>query len=168
MQVVQPIREQEKIEELQAVLKEQSIRDWLLFTIGINSGLHLSDLLSLKVKDVRDRTTVSVREEKTGKLKTFQLSAQLKDFIEDYIKYMDEGNYLFPSQRTGNPIKRIRVYRILSEAAKQVGLSDIGTHTLRKTYGYHYYLKTKNVSVLRDLFNQSAPSVTLRYIGVTL
>ncbi|UKS24899.1 tyrosine-type recombinase/integrase [Paenibacillus sp. HWE-109] len=168
MQVVQPIREQEKIEEIQAVLKEQSIRDWLLFTIGINSGLHLSDLLSLKVKDVRDRTTVSVREEKTGKLKTFQLSAQLKDFIEDYIKYMDEGNYLFPSQRTGNPIKRIRVYRILSEAAKQVGLSDIGTHTLRKTYGYHYYLKTKNVSVLRDLFNQSAPSVTLRYIGVTL
>ncbi|TXK82525.1 tyrosine-type recombinase/integrase [Paenibacillus sp. N3.4] len=167
MQVVQPIREQEKIEAIQAVLKEQSIRDWLLFTIGINSGLHLSDLLSLKVKDVMDRNIVHVREEKTGKLKTFQLSAQLKVFIEDYIRYMDEDNFLFPSQRTGNPIKRIRVYRILSEAAKQVGLSDIGTHTLRKTYGYHYYLKTKNVSVLRDLFNQSAPSVTLRYIGVT-
>ncbi|MEC0228044.1 MULTISPECIES: tyrosine-type recombinase/integrase [Paenibacillus] len=167
MQVVQPIREQEKIEAIQAVLKEQSIRDWLLFTIGINSGLHLSDLLSLKVKDVMDRNIVHVREEKTGKLKTFQLSTQLKVFIEDYIKYMDEDNFLFPSQRTGNPIKRIRVYRILSEAAKQVGLSDIGTHTLRKTYGYHYYLKTKNVSVLRDLFNQSAPSVTLRYIGVT-
>ncbi|MZQ83629.1 tyrosine-type recombinase/integrase [Paenibacillus sp. 5J-6] len=166
MQVVQPIRDQEKIEQLQEVLKEQSIRDWLLFTIGINSGLHLSDLLSLKVKDVRDRSVVSVREEKTGKLKTFQLSAQLKAFIKEYIQYMDEDNYLFPSQRTGNPIKRIRVYRILNQAAKQVGLTDIGTHTLRKTYGYHYYLKTKNVSVLRDLFNQSAPSVTLKYIGV--
>lgn len=166
MQVVQPIRDQEKIEQLQEVLKEQSIRDWLLFTIGINSGLHLSDLLSLKVKDVMDRNAVSVREEKTGKVKTFQLSSQLKAYIKDYIQYMDEDNYLFPSQRTGNPIKRIRVYRILNQAAKQVGLTDIGTHTLRKTYGYHYYLKTKNVSVLRDLFNQSAPSVTLKYIGV--
>lgn len=166
MQVVQPIREQEKIEQLQAVLKEQSIRDWLLFTIGINSGLHLSDLLSLKVSDVKDRSVVSIKEEKTGKGKTFQLSPQLKTYIEEYIQYMDGDAYLFPSQRTGNPIKRIRVYRILNEAAKQVGLNDIGTHTLRKTYGYHYYLRTKNVSVLRDLFNQSAPSVTLKYIGV--
>lgn len=166
MQVVQPIREQEKIEQIQAVLKEQSIRDWLLFTIGINSGLHLSDLLSLKVSDVKDRSIVSIKEEKTGKVKTFQLSPQLKIYIEEYIQYMDSDAYLFPSQRTGNPIKRIRVYRILNEAAKQVGLNDIGTHTLRKTYGYHYYLRTKNVSVLRDLFNQSAPSVTLKYIGV--
>lgn len=166
MQVVQPIREQEKIEQIQAVLKEQSIRDWLLFTIGINSGLHLSDLLSLKVSDVKDRSEVSIKEEKTGKVKTFQLSPQLKAYIEEYIQYMDVDAYLFPSQRTGNPIKRIRVYRILNEAAKQVGLNDIGTHTLRKTYGYHYYLRTKNVSVLRDLFNQSAPSVTLKYIGV--
>lgn len=167
MQVVQPIREQEKIEQIQAVLKEQSIRDWLLFTIGINSGLHLSDLLFLRVSDVKDRSVVSIKEEKTGKVKTFQLSPQLKAFIKEYIQYMDENAYLFPSQRTGNPIKRIRVYRILNEAAKQVGLNDIGTHTLRKTYGYHYYLRTKNVSVLRDLFNQSAPSVTLKYIGVT-
>ncbi|WNR43780.1 tyrosine-type recombinase/integrase [Paenibacillus roseipurpureus] len=166
MQVVQPIREQEKIEQIQEVLREQSIRDWLLFTIGINSGLHLSDLLYLRVKDVVDRNVVSVREEKTGKVKTFQLSAQLKAYIKEYVQYMDADSYLFPSQRTGNPIKRIRVYRILNQAAKQVGLTDIGTHTLRKTYGYHYYLRTKNVSVLRDLFNQSAPSVTLKYIGV--
>lgn len=166
MQVVQPIREQEKIEQIQEVLREQSIRDWLLFTIGINSGLHLSDLLYLRVKDVVDRNVVSVREEKTGKVKTFQLSAQLKAYIKDYVQYMDDESYLFPSQRTGNPIKRIRVYRILNQAAKQVGLTDIGTHTLRKTFGYHYYLKTKNVAVLRDLFNQSAPSVTLKYIGV--
>ncbi|MNR24026.1 site-specific tyrosine recombinase XerC [compost metagenome] len=168
MQVVQPIREQDKIEQIQAVLREQSIRDWLLFTIGINSGLHLCDLLHLKVKDVVDRNVVNVREEKTGKMKTFQVSAQLKTYIKEYVQYMDEDSYLFPSQRTGNPIKRIRVYRILNQAAKQVGLTDIGTHTLRKTYGYHYYLKTKNVSVLRDLFNQSAPSVTLKYIGVKI
>jgi integrase len=166
MQVVQPIKDQEKIQQLQDVLIQQSIRDYLLFTIGINSGLHLSDLLSLRVKDVTDKTVVTIQEEKTRKIKKFQIPPQLKGFIDDYTRYMENEDFLFPSQRTGKPIKRIRVYRILNQAAKQVGLHDIGTHTLRKTYGYHYYQKTKNVSVLRDLFNHSAPSVTLKYIGI--
>lgn len=167
MQVVQPIRDQEKIYQLQEVLIRQSHRDWLLFTIGINSGLHLSDLLMLKVGDLKGKNRVTITEEKTGKEKYFLIHNKLRESIFEYVKYMEDDAYVFPSQRTGKPIKRIRVYRILNEAAKQVGLNDIGTHTLRKTYGYHYYQKTKNISVLRDLFNHSAPSVTLRYIGVT-
>ncbi|SDN32742.1 Phage integrase family protein [Paenibacillus sp. yr247] len=166
MQVVQPIREQEKIEQMQEILIRQSHRDWLLFTIGINSGLHLSDLLTLRVRDLKGKYSVTLKEEKTCKEKTFAIHSQLRESIFEYVKYMNDDDYVFPSQRTGKPIKRIRVYRILSEAAKQAGLNDIGTHTLRKTYGYHYYQKTKNISVLRDLFNHSAPSVTLRYIGV--
>lgn len=166
MQVVQPIRDQEKIEQIQEVLIRQSHRDWLLFTIGINSGLHLCDLLTLRVGDLKGKNRVTIKEEKTGKEKNFAVHNQLRDAIFEYVKYMDDDDYVFPSQRTGKPIKRIRVYRILNEAAKQVGLNDIGTHTLRKTYGYHYYQKTKNIAVLRDLFNHSAPSVTLRYIGI--
>lgn len=167
MQVVQPIRDQEKIKEIQDILMKQSLRDWLLFTIGINSGLHLSDLLTLRVKDLREKNKVTIKEEKTGKKKTFIINNQLRDWINDYVSHMDDNDFLFPSQRTGKPIKRIRVYRILNEAAKKAGLYDIGTHTLRKTFGYHYYQKTKNISVLRDLFNHSAPSVTLKYIGIS-
>jgi site-specific recombinase XerD len=166
MQVVQPIRDLEKIEEIQEILKRQSMRDWLLFTIGINSGLHLSDLLTLKVKDLKGKSKVIIQEGKTGKSKLFVISAQLCEWVMEYVKYMHEEDFLFPSQRTGKPIKRIRVYRILNDAAKQAGLHDIGTHTLRKTFGYHYYQKTKNIAVLRELFNHSAPSVTLKYIGV--
>lgn len=166
MQVVQPIRDQVKIEEMQEILIRQSQRDWLLFTIGINSGLHLSDLLTLRVQDLKGKNKVSITEEKTGKEKFFIISPKLNQSISEYVKYMNDNDYVFPSQRTGKPIKRIRVYRILNEAAKQIGLHDIGTHTLRKTFGYHYYQRTKNVALLRDLFNHSAPSVTLRYIGV--
>lgn len=166
MQVVQPIRDQLKIEEIQEILKKQSARDWLLFTIGINSGIHLSDLLTLRVQDLAGKSRVTIEEGKTKKSKTFWINAQLQEWINDYVQYMDANDFLFPSQRTGKPIKRIRVYRILNQAAKQAGLFDIGTHTLRKTFGYHYYLRTRNVSMLRDLFNHSAPSVTLRYIGV--
>ncbi|WP_217562255.1 tyrosine-type recombinase/integrase [Paenibacillus sp. GbtcB18] len=166
MQVAQPIRDPEKIIELQDVLKNHSMRDWLLFTIGINSGLHLNDILRLRVKDVKDRNEISITEEKTGKSKSFRIDDALKSYIGEYVQYMGDEDYMFPSQKTGKPIKRIRVYRILNEAAKRVGLQDIGTHTLRKTFGYHYYQRTKNISVLRDLFNHSAPSVTLKYIGI--
>jgi integrase len=166
MQIVQPIKDFAKIEQIQDILKRHSLRDWILFTIGINSGIHLSDILLLRVRDLKDKTVIRVNEERTGKEKVFYVTSELKKGIAQYIIGKNEDDYLFPSQRTGYPIKRIRVYRILNEAGKQVGLNDIGTHTLRKTFGYHYYQKTKNVHALRDLFNHSAPSITLRYIGV--
>ena len=47
-----------------------------------------------------------------------------------------------------------------------MGLESVGTHSLRKTFGYHHYQKHKDVALLQELFNHSAPSVTLDYIGV--
>lgn len=167
MQIVQPIKDLQKIKEIQDILKSQSARDWLLFTIGINSGLHLNDLLQLRVRDIRGRSMVTVKEEKTGKEKRFAVSEELKISIEAYTLHMNPNDYLFKSQRTGLPIKRIRVYRILNEAAKRAGLEGIGTHTLRKTFGYHFYKNTRDVAILKELFNHSAPSVTLRYIGIS-
>lgn len=69
-------------------------------------------------------------------------------------------------KRQKRPITRIQAYRILNTAAEKVGLDEIGTHTLRKTFGYHYYQKTKDVVMLQTIFNHSAPSITLRYIGI--
>ncbi|WP_397540271.1 tyrosine-type recombinase/integrase [Rummeliibacillus pycnus] len=43
----------------------------------------------------------------------------------------------------------------------------MGTHTMRKTFGYHHYKQHKDVAVLQQLFNHSAPSITMKYIGVT-
>lgn len=166
MQIVQPIKDVEKIKIMQCILKKQSVRDWLLFTIGINSGLHLSDILELRVKDVKEKVTVSIHERNTGKIKSFILSEDLLQVIEDYISNLKESDYLFRSQRTGLPIKRVWVYRILNEAAKKAGIEDIGTHTMRKTFGYHTYKQTKDALMLKELFNHSAPSVTLKYIGI--
>lgn len=53
------------------------------------------------------------------------------------------------------------------QAAKEVGLTEIGTHTLRKTFGYHFYQQYKDVAVLQQIFNHSSPAVTMRYIGIT-
>lgn len=61
-------------------------------------------------------------------------------------------------------ITRFRAYVILNEVAQKCGLEEIGTHTLRKTFGYHYYQQTHDIATLQQLFNHSSPSITLKYI----
>ena len=43
----------------------------------------------------------------------------------------------------------------------------VGTHTLRKTFGYWAYKQGIDITLLMRIFNHSAPSITLRYIGIT-
>jgi integrase len=163
---VQPIREKNKIEELKILLKNQSYRDWFLFVLGINTGLRISDLITLRVSDLK-KSHITIQEKKTQKVKRFKINAELQTYINSYIKILDGGEFLFCSKKTGRPITRVQAYRILNRAARGVGLEEIGTHTLRKTFGYHFYNQTKDIALLQQLFNHSAPSVTLRYIGVT-
>jgi integrase len=78
-----------------------------------------------------------------------------------------DDEYLIKSRNEENkPLTRFMAYKILSEAGKSFGLERIGTHTLRKTFGYHYYKQTKDVALLQKMFNHSDPSITLRYIGI--
>ena len=167
MKKVEPIREKQKIEAMKNELLKSGYRDFLLFVTGINTGLRISDLLDLKVKDVRNKTHIEINEKKTDKTKKFLMNNRLKDKLDSYIERMNDEEYLFKSQKGNNkPISRVQAYRILRKAADEVGLESVGTHTLRKTFGYHHYQQHKDVAVLQDLFNHSAPSVTLDYIGI--
>lgn len=167
MEYVQPIREKEKLEDMKTELMHSGYKNYMLFVVGINTGLRISDILQLRVINVRDRTHIIIKEQKTGKDKRFKINTYLKQELDKYIKGMDDYEYLFKSQKGQNkPITRVQAYRILNNVSSKIGLSEIGTHTLRKTFGYHFYQKTKDVVLLQELFNHSAPSVTLRYIGI--
>lgn len=166
MEIVQPIRTKDKIEEVKAILKRKSYRDYVMFVMGVNTGLRISDLLQLQVRDVKDTTHVVIREKKTDKVKRFKLNNVTISTLNDYTRGLHDEDYLFPSLRTRKPISRVQAYRVLNDAAKEAGLKEIGTHTLRKTFGYHHYQQFKDVAVLQEMFNHSAPSVTLRYIGI--
>jgi len=168
MELVQPIRDRETIQRVKDILKRNGYRDYLLFVAGINTGLRISDLLTLKVVDVRDKDHIVIKEQKTGKTKRFLINGCFKNSLEGYINSMSDDDYLFQSRNGSNkPISRMQAYRIINDACRQVGIKDqIGTHTLRKTFGYHHYQQYKDVAILQDIFNHSAPSVTLRYIGI--
>lgn len=165
MELVQPIRDREVIQNFKNELLKRSYRDYMLFTLGINVGLRISDILPLKVKDVKG-THIILKEQKTGKTKRFKINGSLKEELNNYTKNMNDDEYLFQS-RTGNKhISRVQAYRILNAVADKLGLDEIGTHTLRKTFGYWHYQQYKDVAILQDIFNHSSPSITLRYIGI--
>lgn len=90
------------------------------------------------------------------------LHNEIKRFTES--KRPDE--YLFKSQKGTKPITTTQVYRILDDAADFMGCDDVGTHTMRKTFGYHHYKQFKDVAILQEIFNHAVPSITRCYIGI--
>jgi integrase len=166
MNFVQPIRDPDMIFEIKRFLREQNERNFMLFVTGINSGLRISDILPLRVKDAK-RTYFNIIEMKTDKKKRIDMTPQLQREFKKYIEGKEDHEYLFKSREGLNkPIGRSMAYKILRKAAGYVGLDDIGTHTLRKTFGYHLYKQTGDVALLQKILNHSDPAFTLRYIGI--
>ncbi|WP_342510562.1 site-specific integrase [Sporosarcina sp. FSL K6-1522] len=166
MNYVHPVRDPDQIAEMKKYLMKKSERDYMLFVTGINSGLRISDLLPLRVRDAK-KTYFDLREKKTQKQKRIQMTPGLRRELKKYIEGKDDDEYLFKSREGLNkPISRSMAYKILREAADYVGLDGVGTHTLRKTFGYHLYKKYKDVALLMEIFNHSDENITLRYIGI--
>lgn len=169
MNIVEPIRDIDLVKDIGNYLLAKSERNYIMYLIGIYSGLRITDILNLKAKDVKSRSSISLREMKTGKQKIFQINPYLRKELE---RYIDENNiemdeYLIKRQGKQNkPISREMAYMIMKDAATYFGLFNIGTHTMRKTFGYHFYRQTQDIVTLQMIFNHSDPSVTLRYIGI--
>ena len=166
MGTVEPIRLKSDIRKIEAVLAKQSERNLLLFTLGINCGLRISDILALNVNDVKNKDYIQIVEKKTGKLKKFPVNSKLKPMFKNYTKNRDAGEPLFETVFR-NRLERVSAYYIIRNACEQAGIEiKAGTHTMRKTFGYHHYKKFRDVAMLQKIFNHSTPQITLRYIGI--
>lgn len=166
MNTVEPIRNKKIIKKIEKLLSQKSQRDLLIFAVGINCGLRISDILNLNVSDVKNKSYIDIIEKKTGKNKRFPINSKLKPMFEKFTKNRKEDEPLFTSVRK-NRMERTQCYRIINFVCREAGLEcKIGTHTLRKTFGYHYYQKFKDIVMLQKIFNHSSPQITLRYIGI--
>ncbi len=138
----------------------------MLFVIGTNCGLRISDILNLNVGDVRNKTHIKITEKKTGKFKKLPINSKLKPMLEEFIKSRKNDEPLFLS-RWGHRLDRVTAYFIIKNACEQAKLEEkIGTHSMRKSFGYHHYQQFKDVVILQKIFNHSSPQITLRYIGI--
>ena len=166
MGTVEPIRNVEDIRKVENILAKQSLRNLVFFTIGTNCGLRISDILNLNVGDVRGKNYINIIEKKTGKFKRFPINSKLKPLFDKFTAKRNSDEPLFLSV-FNNRMERTQSYRIIRDACREVGIDyKIGTHTLRKTFGYHHYKKFKDVALLQKIFNHSSPAITLRYIGI--
>lgn len=166
MKFVEPIRDVEKIEEMRMYLKEKSERDHLLFVFGLYSALRISDILPLQKKNIMGKRLI-LTEKKTTNTKEVLISPKLRRELRPYVADLSDDDYLFKSRKGKNrPISRTTAYRILRGAAEACGVERIGTHSMRKTFGYHFYKRTKNVALLQELYGHSSEAITLRYIGI--
>lgn len=180
MEYVDPIKDIKSINKIKEILKRQSQRDLLLFVLGINTGIRVSDLLSLRISDVADgkeiKEFIYINDINNGddsknsnEQKAYFLNNSVKKELRKYFSQHDftECDFLFKSKKNNQPITRQQAYRIINSAAKEAGIQGkIGTHTLRKTFGYHAYRKGIAISIIMSIYNHHSSAETLRYLGI--
>jgi integrase len=167
MNFVEPIRDADVFHDIQASLLKTKPRNYVLVMTGTYTGLRISDILKLKVKDVRNKKYIDVKEKKTNKRNIIEINPLLRKVYKDYTVDMDDEEYLFRKSYINKPITREQAWKIMKEIGEEFGVENLGTHTLRKTFGFHYYNQTGDIATLMQMFNHSKESITLKYIGIT-
>ena len=162
----EPIKSRKDIAKIEQYLKLHNNRDYVIWVLGLNSGLRVSDIVRLNVDDVVNKTHISIIEKKTGKPKTFYINDKLKKVLKDYTKGRELTEPLFLGKQ-GKRLNRSQVYRFIVRVCKINGIQvHVSTHTLRRSFGYHHYQQFKDAVVLQKIFNHSSQRITLMYIGI--
>ena len=187
MSAVQPIRSREKIDQIEKILRsKRNLRDYALFVFGRNIGLRISDIVKLEVCEVTEvvkgeiviRDRLNIRERKTGKEADRLINNDATRALRRYLATRPispdfRHEPLFLSQKrnrdgTMRSVGRFHIFRLMRDLALQVGILDnIGTHSLRKTYGYWLYKNETPLATIMRLLNHSSETQTLVYIGIT-
>ena len=173
---VDPIRDEKDIKSIKRKLKKESLRDYLLFTMGINNGLRISDLLKIKVgmvKHLNVGETLDIIEQKTKKKNVLMVNGAIHEALHLYLRsiVLNDTDYLFQSRNYDEngdrkPLNRETVSKMIKKWT--AGLNgNYSTHSLRKTWGY---IQRKRFGVPFEIickrFNHTSPVVTMRYLGI--
>ncbi|MGL5753665.1 MAG: tyrosine-type recombinase/integrase [Paraclostridium sp.] len=168
---VEPIKDLDLIRDMIIYLDSKSQRNKILFSVGIYTGLRISDILKLRVKDIYKKNRLEIKQTKTGNLVYVPINPYLKKMISEYVEDNNMKSYdlLFRSKKGRNKaITRQQAYNVLNEVAAKFKIENIGCHSMRKTSGYHmYYATGKDIGLVMELLGQKDQGSTLRYIGIT-
>lgn len=163
--------------------RQIACRNKMMFLIGINLGIRVSDLCDLRYsffynEDGTFKDYYSLQPKKTKNHKKFvklyfneTVKKAIADYVSDY-SIQDKNEYLFKSRKGNGHITEISLGRIIKDTAEEAGINkNINSHSLRKTFGrfvYHNAVdKNNSLIILQKIFNHSSPSVTSKYIGLT-
>ena len=163
------------VKQIQNALHRQHPRYGLLWMMGVETGLRISDLLTLQVRSLNQlplpMTSIfvgNVYESKTGKHKQFTLGLDVSERLTKHIRThrLKPEHYIFFSSATNKqkPISRQWAHRLIARTAKIRGLQCVGAHSMRKIYACNLYRATGSLSAVQKALNHSYPSTTLMYL----
>ena len=146
--------------------RKKNYRELLFFLLAINTGLKTNEILNLNVKDVKHKNYIIVEHCLSKTTKRVPLNEEIQEIINILIKDKPDSYPLFTSQK-GNRLNRISAYNLFKATCETLGLDKrFSISSLRKTFGYHYYQKYKDLSFLQWMFNQNMITQTMKYIGI--
>ena len=148
----------------------------LLISIGVFTGLRISDLLQLRFNHFEETDILTVTEIKTKKQRRIKINPDLADIvnrIKSKMNITDTNQFIFINRYGTKPIDKSYVNVKLKEIFKKYDISIDGgssSHLLRKTLG-NRVLRLNNYSneaviLLMELFNHSSPAITKKYLGI--
>ena len=160
---------------IRKLAKDGNYKISLLIALGCFTGLRISDILSLRWKQILNTSEFTITEKKTGKQRTIRLNPQLQQHIREcygHIQPLGINAPILVSQKgTVYSIQRINI--ILKELKKRYKLhiGNFSCHSLRKTFGRQVYnMNSENSEMalvkLMELFNHSSVAITKRYLGL--
>lgn len=147
----------------------------LLISIGVFTGLRISDLLKLRFSQF-ESDILTIEEQKTKKTRRIKINPDLKEIVNRVKKrmvVMDTDQYIFINRYGTKPIDKSYVNVKLKEIVKKYDINldgNISSHLFRKTLG-NRVLRLNNYSgesviLLMELFGHSSPAITKRYLGL--
>ena len=137
MNFVEPIRDRKKIAQIKNLLRgEKRYRDFLLFVLGINTALRISDLLTLQIGHFLDdrgriRQRFWIKEQKRGKRHEVVINESIREALDAYLTanpgiVENPENYVFFNPKTNDysrPIKRGQSWKFIRTICNEVGLT---------------------------------------------
>lgn len=182
MNFVEPIRDRKKIAQIKNLLRGQArFRDLLLFVVGINTALRISDLLQLCVEHFLDehkqiKKRFWIKEQKRGKRHEVVINNSIREALKEYMSAYpaisdNPANFVFFNTKVNSytePIKRGQAWKLIKTICRDVGLTgNYGTHSLRKTWGYHARMQGVDLALIMHKLNHESIAYTKRYLGIT-
>lgn len=156
--------------------KDENYKFCLLISIGVFTGLRISDLLSLTYSDLLSNETFTLREMKTKKQRSIKVNKDLKGIVSRIVSKSNITNLnqlIFINKYGTKSIDKSYVNVKLKELVKKYRIKldgNVSTHTFRKTLGRRV-MEVNNYSneslvLLMELFGHSSMSITKRYLGI--
>ncbi len=165
-------------EEVTRLLEQPSgdspkeLRDRAMLELLYATGMRVSELISLKLKDVSLKMNyVICRDGEKERVIPFGVSA--KEALERYMKQgreallKEEGQmYLFVNC-SGNPMSRQGFWKLIKQYARKAGIyAEITPHTLRHCFAAHLLENGADIKSVQEMLGHSNVSTTQIYQGL--